>query len=240
MNSIKIGKEVLEYKLTRSRKRKTLSISIDQDGLSVIAPSETPIGKIELTIFKKSNWILKQMKDLDEMRNKFQRRAFLSGEKLTYMGRQYRLKILKLDIQKPTFRFYKGSFIAELPRNVGESQHREIIHPLYVKWIKTRALEITKGRIQKFTLKLQMKPKDILIREQKQRWGSCTPEGNILLNWRLFLAPASIIDYVLAHELAHLKHMNHSNEYWETLKMLLPDYEKRKDWLRVYGSTLDI
>jgi predicted metal-dependent hydrolase len=92
----------------------------------------------------------------------------------------------------------------------------------------------------RFTIKLQQTPKKIIIKDQEQRWGSCTPSGNILLNWRIFLAPTSIIDYVLAHELVHLKHMNHSKEYWETLRMLLPDYEQRKEWLRINGRTLNV
>jgi predicted metal-dependent hydrolase len=240
MNSIKFGNQVLNYTLSRSNRRKTLSMSVNQSGLSIIAPSNTPIEIIESTIIKKAAWILKQFKDFDEMANRIHVRSFLSGEKLPYMGRQYRLKIEKLDIKKPVLRFYQGRFIAELPNDITDDQLRDTVYPLYVEWIKSRALEFTKVRIKKFILKLQVEPKTIAIRGQEQRWGSCTPKGEILLNWRIFLAPTSIIDYVLAHEMAHLKHMNHSREYWETLRMLLPDFEQRKEWLRLYGSTLDV
>ena len=111
---------------------------------------------------------------------------------------------------------------------------------MYVNWVKQRANAFAHDRIKRFTLKLQQEPNKIIIKDQEQRWGSCTPSGNILLNWRIFLAPTSMIDYVLAHEFVHLKHMNHSKEYWDTLRMLLPDYEQRKEWLRINGGTLNV
>lgn len=81
---------------------------------------------------------------------------------------------------------------------------------------------------------------DVQLKEQRMRWGSCTSEGNIYLNWRIIMSPMSIIDYVLVHELAHLRYMNHSNDYWNFVRSILPDYEQRKDWLRVNGPTLTL
>jgi predicted metal-dependent hydrolase len=174
------------------------------------------------------------------MQTSIQERSFLSGEKLPYLGRQYRLKVIKTDTYEPCFRFYQGRFLAEIPTGISEEEHRDILYPLYVNWVKQRANEFAHDRLKRFTLKLQQAPKQVIIKEQEQRWGSCTPAGNVLLNWRIFLAPTSIIDYVLAHELVHLKHMNHSKDYWDSLKMLLPDYEQRKEWLRINGGTLNV
>ncbi|MEH6957249.1 M48 family metallopeptidase [Neobacillus drentensis] len=240
MNSILFGTQLIRYELTRSTRRKTLSISVNQNGVFVVSPIEIPLEKIEATLNKKASWIVKQLNDFCEMNKSFQRRSFLSGEKLPYLGRQYRLKIIKMDATEPSFRFYQGHFLANLPNDIPEESHREILQPLYVEWLKQRAFEFSLNRIKRFTLKLQLEPKKVIIKEQDQRWGSCTASGNILLNWRIFLAPTSIIDYVLAHELAHLKHLNHSKEYWETLQMLLPDYEQRKEWLKINGGTLNV
>lgn len=240
MNFIQFGNKTIPYKLTRSHRRKTLSISVDQHGVSVISPAETTLEKIESTLYKKGAWIIKQLADFNEMERKVHKRSFLSGEKLPYLGRQYRLKVYKTDIDKPKFRFYQSRFLVELSKDISEEEQRDILYPLYVDWVKDKGLYFAKDRIKRFTIKLQKEPNKILIKEQEQRWGSCTPTGNILLNWRIFLAPPSIIDYVLAHELVHLKHMNHSKEFWETLGILLPDYEKRKEWLRVNGKTLSI
>lgn len=240
MYSFQFGNQTIPYTLSTSHLRKTLSISVDQHGVSVISPSDIDLEKIESTLHKKAPWIIKQLSDFNEMQISSQERSFLSGEKLPYLGRQYRLKVLQTGINEPTLRFYQGRFLAELPKETSEDIHRDMIYPLYVYWIKERALKFTDDRIKRFTIKLNQEPNNIIIKEQEQRWGSCTPTGNILLNWRIFLAPTSIIDYVLAHELAHLKHMNHSKEYWDTLRMLLPDYEQRKERLRINGGTLNI
>ncbi|MBT2719201.1 M48 family metallopeptidase [Bacillus sp. ISL-57] len=240
MHAIQFGNKTIPYTLSRSHRRKTLSISVNQHGVSVISPSDVDIEKIETTLHKKSVWIIKQLSDFNEMHTSVQERFFLSGEKLPYLGRQYRLKIIRTNTNEPSFRFYQGRFLAELPKETSEDEQRDVLYPLFVNWVKQRANKFAHDRLKRFTLKLQQEPKKIVIKDQEQRWGSCTPAGNILLNWRIFLAPTSIIDYVLAHELVHLKHMDHSKQYWETLRMLLPDYEQRKEWLRVQGGTLNV
>ena len=240
MHSIQLGNQTIPYTLKQSLRRKTLSISVNQNGVSVTAPSNITVEKIESMLHKKAGWIIEQINDFREMNTAVYERSFLSGEKLPYLGRHYRLKVIKTEIQKPNFRFYQGYFLAELSKEILEEDQRRLLYPLYVDWVKQKAQGFVHNRLPRFTIKLQLEPKKIIIKEQEQRWGSCTPTGNILLNWRIFLAPTSIIDYVLAHEIVHLKHMNHSKEYWETLRMLLPDYEKRKDWLRINGGTLNV
>lgn len=240
MYSFQFGNQTIPYTLSRSHSRRTLSISVDQNGVSVISPSEVDLVKIESTLHKKAVWIIKQLSDFNEMNTTVKERLFLSGEKLPYLGRYYRLKVQKTACDKPSFRFYQSRFLAELPNDIIEGDHRDILYPLYVDWVKERANSFAQDRVNRFTLKFQQEPKTIIIKDQEQRWGSCTPSGNILLNWRTFLAPTSIIDYVLAHELVHLKYMDHSKEYWETLRMLLPDYEQRKEWLRINGGTLNV
>jgi predicted metal-dependent hydrolase len=240
MQFIQFGNQTIPYTLTRSHRRKTLSISVDLNGVSVISPSEVAVEKIESTLHRKAVWIIKQLSDFSEMQTNIQERSFLSGEKLPYLGRQYRLKVIKTETCEPSFRFYQGRFLAELPIAISEEEHRGRLYPLYVNWVKQRGNEFAYDRIKRFTLKLQQEPKKVIIKKQEQRWGSCTPAGNVLFNWRIFLAPTSIIDYVLAHELVHLKHLNHSKEYWETVRMLIPDYEQRKEWLRLNGGTLNV
>jgi predicted metal-dependent hydrolase len=240
MHTIKYGNKTIPYNLNRSPRRKTLSISVDQHGVSVISPSEIEQEKVESALHNKAPWIIKQLADFEEMNIAAIKRSFQSGEKLLYLGRNYRLKVIKTDCPEPSFRFYQGRFTAEIPINTSVEQHRDIIYPLYVEWIKKKAYGFALERIKRFSLKLQKEPKKLIVKDQDQRWGSCTPKGSILLNWRIFLAPVSMIDYVLAHELTHLKHMNHGKEFWDTLAMLLPDYENRKEWLRIHGGTLDI
>jgi predicted metal-dependent hydrolase len=240
MDHITYGSTKIYYTLQESKKRKTLSISVDQSGVNVVSPVHTPIAKIEEILHQKAPWIKKQLADFEEMKTSVKPKHFLSGEKLPYLGRHYRLKVSKVEGTIPSFRFHQGRFVASVPNNTEEAEYRKLLRPLYLEWIKEKSYRYTLDRISRFTIKIQREPVSISIKEQQQRWGTCTPEGKLLLNWRVFLAPTSIIDYVLAHELAHLVHLNHSKEYWETVRLLLPDYEDRKEWLRLHGGTLDV
>lgn len=241
MHSIQFGKDTISYTIKWSERRKTVSISVDAYGVCVSAPANTSIEKIKDIVYQKATWIRAQLFHFSEIIDDSHQRSFLSGEKLPYLGRQYRLKVIKCeDITQPSFKFQQGVFIAILPENITEEQHRDILLPLYEQWIKEKGEAFVRNRITRFTIKLQQEPSAIKIKDQQQRWGSCTANGQVLINWRILLAPVSIIDYVIAHELAHLKYMNHSKEFWDTLRMLIADYEERKEWLRVNGKTLYI
>ncbi|WP_259392149.1 M48 family metallopeptidase [Paenibacillus thiaminolyticus] len=241
MHVFQFGSVTIPYELTRSSRRKTVSISVNQQGVKVIAPETAEHQVIEEILYRKGAWIRTQLLNFEEMKQTSLQRRFVSGEKLPYLGRQYRLKLFKkADVEVPKLSFYQGQFRAELHPDVAESQHRDLILPLYIDWVKHRGLVFAKDRMKKFTIKYTHEPKAIIIRDQEQRWGSCTPSGNILLNWRIFLAPASVVDYVLVHELAHLRYMNHSKEYWDTVRMLLSEYEEKKEWLRLNGTLLNV
>jgi len=241
MYYIQFGSQTIQYQLNRSSRRKSVSISVDQHGVKVVAPTSAEHDIIENILHKKGAWIRNQLISYEEMEQKILKRKYVSGEKLPYLGRQYLLKVIKTNESlASSFRFHKGQFVAELHKDVSESQYRDMLHPLYIEWVTQKGNQFIKERMKRFAIKFPYQPNSIIVKEQEQRWGSCTPAGNIFLNWRIFLAPASVVDYVLAHELAHLKYMNHSKEYWETLHMLLPDYKAKKEWLRVNGKTLYI
>lgn len=241
MHYIQFGSQTIEYELSRSSRRKSVSIAVDQHGVKVVAPAKTEHYIIQDIVHKKGPWIRSQLANFEEMDQSYLTRKFVSGEKLPYLGRQYRLKVIKTsDSLATSFRFNKGQFVAELHEEISECQHRDLLFPMYTDWVIQKGRKFSRERMKRFKVKFPYHPKAIKVKDQEQRWGSCTPAGNILLNWRIFLAPASVVDYVLAHEVAHLKHMNHSKEYWETLHMLLPDYETKKEWLRVNGKTLYI
>lgn len=241
MNHITYGKSSIPYEIVRSNKRKTVSISVDKDGVKVISPVDVTYEKIEAILTTKMPWIRKQLLHFEEINDYRHHRLFLSGEKLPYLGRQYRLKVISyIEIEKPSFKFSHGTFIAEVPKTIPKEQYRETLLPLYEDWVKEKAFKYVNTRITRYITILQTQPSSIIIKNQEQRWGSCTPSGKILINWRVFLAPVSIIDYVLIHELAHLKHLNHSTEFWETIKMLQPNYEEKKEWLRINGPSLYI
>lgn len=118
-----------------------------------------------------------------------------------------------------------------------DSKH---VGKLLLDWYVEQANGYLQNRIQKLAKRLHNKPSKIHIRLQNRRWGSCTNKGELILNWKIIMAPPSVIDYVVVHELAHLKEKNHNVAFWGIVANVIPDYKKKKDWLRVNGANLEI
>lgn len=240
INTIKYGTKEISYLLTHSSRRKTVNIIVESGKVFVVIPQGVSKIQYESLIYKKAPWILKQLTDFEEISLNIQKLKFQSGEKLPYLGRHYRLKVNKESVKEVSFIFSQSRFIATVPLNTNLADQREKIFPHYKKWIQDKGYQVAQKRIPHFTERLGISPTALSVREMVKRWGSCTAQQKIFLNWRIFLAPVTIVDYVLAHEVAHLKEMNHTHAYWETLRMLIPDYEERKEWLRINGSQLYI
>ena len=234
------GSTPIPYTVTESAMRKTVNLSVEQGSVSVLIPKDTEKDIYEGILRKKAPWILKQLEDYKAIKERGRDLQFRSGEKLPYLGRYYRLRVISSACVTPSLRFLNGRFEAIVPEGSSIEDQREQLYPLYSKWVQERGQQFIEKRIPRFTQKLGQAPTEVVVRKMEKRWGSCTPQHKILLNWHIFLAPVTIIDYVIAHELAHLKEMNHTHAYWETLRMLVPDYEERKEWLRINGNQLYI
>lgn len=240
MQQIQFGNTVISYTLEFSSRRKTFAIQVSEMGVKVIAPDNAEKAEIDSVLCKKAPWILQQLADFEEIQAYDEKVKFLSGEKLPYLGRNYRLKVYKEDIEDVCFSFKQGKFIAVVSSSYSDEQLREILYPLFKKWVMTRAKKIAAERVKRYLLTSNLNPNEIKIKDQQLRWGTCTASGNIILNWKVFLAPMPVIDYVIAHEMAHLKVMDHSQKFWETLEMLDPAYREKKEWLRLNGRKLYI
>lgn len=234
------GNTRILYTICDSKNRKTLNIAIKDGQLLVTIPSGTKAEVYEPLIRKKAPWILKQLADSEEIKINNRKLRFQSGEKLPYLGRHYRLNVAKATVLTSSLTFSKGRFQAVINKGLSLEEQRDQLYPLYMNWIREKGQHFAERRIERFVQRLGKAPSGIAVRNMEKRWGSCTPQQKILLNWRIFLAPVSMVDYVLAHEIAHLKEMNHTPAYWETLRMLIPDYEERKEWLRINGNQLYI
>ena len=109
-----------------------------------------------------------------------------------------------------------------------------------IKWYKQKALEKLSSRVEFYQLKVGKSPRKVSVRQFSARWGTCQEDDSINFNWKLIIAPMSIIDYVVVHELCHLITDGHSKEFWSKLSAIIIDHEKRKEWLRINGATLTL
>jgi len=237
-----IGQTVIPYTIDWSESRETVSLSIDSSlELTVTAPMTATVADVESVLESRQEWLLQKLYGLKEQEGPPYPKEYLSGEKLQYRGRQYPLEVVEADVPQPELSFDDQTFTLRVHAldadadGVSVRRKRQAV----VDWFVKRAGQELPERASRFESKLGAQDVQIEVGEIDGRWGEYN-EGTIRLNWRLVRAPVRIQDYVLAHELAHSVHEEHSDSFWNTVGALIPDYEDRRDWLRVNGNTLAV
>ena len=189
----------------------------------------------------KSKWILNKLNELKNKELENPPILLVNGDKIPYLGNYYTLNIYKKkSIIKCSLIFKENKFIAEVPYNISSNDQYIKLRELLVNWYLTEGSNLIKERISIYSKKLNLYPESITLKEQKTSWGTCSSKGNIYINWKILLAPLDIIDYVLVHELCHLKHMNHSKEYWSLVSTIFPNYKEKRNYLKENSLKLNI
>ncbi|MGG0577514.1 SprT family zinc-dependent metalloprotease [Priestia aryabhattai] len=242
MPTFQYGTTAIEYDIEYVDDKKDVSIIVEwMEGIRLIAPKGITDTQLEGIIQKKAPTIFNKLREINEITEPPLPKEFVSGEKFSYLGRNYRLKVYKENgLKKANLAFMRGRFIATVPSKMDKVEKNKQLLQLFKDWYLEHGTVKLKSRLELYCAKMGVTPHNVQLKEQKFRWGTCTQDGNIYLNWRITMSSIPIIDYVLVHELAHLKYMNHSNDFWNFVRSILPDYEQRKEWLRVNGPTLTL
>lgn len=220
----------LDFRLEKSN-RKTLSIYVERDGsLTIRAPNNISNEELGKIIERKSQWIHKSKNELKELNRSRVQRQFVNGEGFLYLGKSYRLKIEK-EALKP-LSLMRGYFV--LDENCLQNAKQ-----MFIKFYKEAGKRYIPERIEIFEKKLGVFPEKVRVMELKNRWASRGKSG-LNFHWKLMLAPQSIIDYVIVHELAHFIKPDHSHGFWECVEAVMPNYREKKNWLKMNGAYLDI
>ena len=237
--SVRFGSTTLEYEVRRSeRRKKTVQITVDGGGVQVAAPANTPETELRALVRKRAPWILSHASD--EMLEASPKR-FISGETLPYLGRNVRLIVEPADIRSPEVRFDHWRFRLAVPKTLNGDERYDPIRRAVVRWYRKRASERLPGVVGRWWPRLgQGDMTQVLIRDQRQRWGSCAPDGTLRFNWRAMMLKPALIEYVVAHELAHLTHRNHSSDFWGLLSRVIPDAQQRRKILKEEGRMLPL
>jgi len=224
----------LSYHLRRSKKRrKTISLYIKDDGKIVIyTPYRTPKWEIERFIKEKQSWIVEKLSE-KERRIKAAEKTFLPGEKFLYLGEWYPLEMQESRSQGPPLKLAYGKFILN-------HDHTEEARDLFCNWYKREAKERITERVYYYSHRFQLFPEGIKITSAKSRWGSCSRDDRLSFSWRIIMASLAVIDYILIHELVHIREKNHSKKFWNYLESIFPGYRKHRHWLRENGHLLQL
>ncbi len=224
--------QTLKYDISLSPRRRTLCLQVHIDGLiRVYAPTGTPLSTIRAFILQRRDWVIKTRRKFS-LRRPSAVRLLEDGAKLPFLDQNLFLQIIPTPLGRPRLsRIDDGLFL----HSPGPSQTRWLLET----WYKEQARIYVDRRINYFTALIGCPaPACIRIADQKTRWGSCSVRGTISINWRLMLAPAVIVDYVVVHELCHLLHLNHGDKFWAAVKNILPDYLATRKHLHEIGASL--
>lgn len=221
----------VSYALVR-RARRTIGLRIDAGELTVIAHPRIPLYEIEKAIAEKSRWILKKFREYAEWREKAgtAEARFCDGGTLPFRGRTLRISLCETEASPRLRPGGAGSFVLSLPlpKEAAASEIRDMT----ARWLAAEAARVLEERLRQMEKFSPRKASGFRLTSATTFWGKCHSTGLIRLNWRLIFFENDVIDYVAAHELAHLSEMNHSPAFWAVVRSIKPNYEKAKKLLR--------
>lgn len=234
MSTFQQEKGSFDYEVIRTSRR-TIAIHIDPfKGVIVRAPKQARDSEIRHLLEKKISWINKHLALARQRASEIPRHNFMAGDIFLFRGEEYSLVF---ETAKKNHIDIAGHYIVI---GLKPETPREKIPEILKKWYIAQAREILNERVLVYSPSLGVKPARVAVRGQSKRWGSCSAKGNLNLNWKLIMAPPEILDYIVAHELCHLKHPNHQSEFWKTLESIMPDYASRRNWLKKNGHRLGL
>ncbi len=225
----------IDYYLAPSKRRRSIIMRVDRDfRVQVRAPKFTTVHYIENFIKERVDWIIKKQNRFKKLGGLHPAKEFEIGEIFSLFGQNLKLNIEKRKKQKAVCALDGATlnlFIGDKVDLKFKTMASRAIRDFYSGQIKTKAIEI----INKYSKGLGVNVSNISIGNQKSIWGSCSRKGSIRLNWRLAMMPFDMMEYIVIHELCHLKVHGHCSKFWKVVEDIVPDYKERRKWLRHNG-----
>lgn len=228
------GREVA-YTIRRSARAESVRLRVTaRTGLEIVVPQRTRLPNVPALLHRHAAWILRTLDRYPSPAPEDVRRpAPADGDRLPYRGAGYRLAVRVVPGRRPTVTLDERAGIL----TVWVPARDDFVSTLE-GWCRARAREVLEARVAAIAPLLGVAYGRVAVRDQRTRWGSCSSGGNLNFNWRLVLAPPAILDYVVIHELAHRRELNHSPRFWALVAAHCPDHRIRQGWLKEHGPAL--
>lgn len=208
--------------------------------VEVVAPVKVAEHKIHQFVQSKQQWIAQAMAKIAAKTHQHKTLAptvYGHGADIPYQGESYKLAVRPTKLKRIKIEFSR-EFIAHVPDALMIKDHSAEIKDALIRWMKKESKIQVEQLVNRHAERKQLFPQTIKIKTQKSRWGSCGIHNDININWLLIIAPPEILEYVVVHELCHIKVRNHSAHFWALVEEHLPDYQSRRHWLKKHGGSL--
>ena len=222
-----------DAEVIRTDRKKTATVKVVEGKVSVVVPRGTTAETVEALVTRKTRWIREKLL-LHREHQPPKPKEYVSGESFTYLGRNYRLKVESGPAK--SVKLKGGRLVVQVPPSV-QKRDRYVKDSL-TEWYRAHALERLQEKVDRYSKMIRVSPSSVGIKSFSGRWGSCSKTGKMEFNWKIIVAPNPIVDYVVVHELCHLKRHDHSPEFWQCVERVFPDYAESKEWLKINGRRL--
>jgi predicted metal-dependent hydrolase len=223
--SIRLAGQDVSFTLKRSGKRRSIGLRIDDDGLTVAMPLRASEKWLHSVLQERASWIVEKIAGWQA--KKPEPTLWANGESIRFLGEALTLRVVPSLFDAPPLLQGRQLFV-----HVCDSADRVVIEQVVTQWYRREAEVLFRERVAHYAPLLNVSPSELKLSSARTQWGSCTVSGTVHLNWQLIKLPLRLLDYVVAHELAHLVEMNHSAAFWEVVKSACPDFKKRRGELR--------
>ena len=229
---VTLNGQTISYILKRSPRAKHVRFEMKREsGLTVVIPKSYEVGHLPGLLEAKQGWILSNLEKYSEVQSLRAKKELKSGDTVPYLGR---------DLELVAQQNHENACSVKLERNtmvVNLTSVDSRLNAVLEQWYRIQAAKLLKKRADKLSAQLGLNYNRLIIRGQKTRWGSCSHKGNLSFNWKLIMAPEPVIDYVIIHELTHLKEMNHTKRFWQLVAEHCPQWHEHRKWLRDFEQT---
>jgi predicted metal-dependent hydrolase len=230
MPTLQIGQTEIPYDLRRSATASERRITVTPGHVEVLALTNDDEEAVAGFLDRKRQWLFDTVREMERITaNRHAVPRFMTGSKILYRGRKMPLTVRRTDAERIAVTYHNG-FIVDLPQWAGRDADHLVASELK-HWLKQRVRRDVKEIAADYGKRFGLLPRSIRVADFANGWGSCGPEGNVLINWHLIFAPRKVLEYVVVHELAHLRVRSHGPEFWGLVATLHTDYEQSRLWL---------
>jgi predicted metal-dependent hydrolase len=241
-DKVRYGTTTIPYQIIKTGRVKTSEVIVDADTttITVRTPLEKNKNEIQRIVLDKASWILQKQREFKENKPQLTKPTFKQNSTLPYLGRNYRLAKIRKNNNKSKneLQFINDEFVATI-KSSSRNSSKTLIKNLYERWLLDNAQIILREKAEYFSKITGIAIERINIKNVRKRWGSLSKgKKTINLNVNLLKAPDDVIDYIILHELCHMKINDHSHHYWDLVRKYMPNYQEKIDWLNVNTSIL--
>lgn len=234
--TIQFGSRSVEYSIHRSSRARRLSLRLDPRlGLVFVVPQRwrTDALDFDALLRERSAWVFRTLDRVARLQHNAPKLTLTDGSTFRLLGKELTLRVLRVEKKRTVVKMVGNELLVQ-----ASTTNPDHIHAALTAWFRYAAGRIIPERVEQLNAPLGFRFKNVIVRDQKSRWGSCSRRGTLSFNWRLLLVPPSVMDYLIFHELAHVQEMNHSIRFWRLVQKLCPTFRESERWLKRHGNAM--